>query len=230
MSDERGMTVIEMMVAATAGLIVAFATLAIVDVSARNSARIAHRVDLNQQVRPVMQHLTDELHSACVSPGAAPVLEGSTESSLGFLHQTGAAVTPIPDKRVVTLSGDALSEAVYPAAPGSEPGAWTFEDSPSSLRTLLDDVALAKVGDPGVTVPLFRYWAYETGATTLTELSVPLTAEDAAKTVRVDVAFALAPEGNPAQDPNAAVSVADSVLLRFEPAQGGTTEGNRPCV
>jgi hypothetical protein len=230
MRDERGMTVVELMVAAAVGLIVTFATLTIVDVSARNSAQIAHRVDLNQRVRPVMQHLTDELHSACVAPGLAPVLAESTESALIFMHQTGSAVTPVPDKRVVALNGDTLKETVYPAAPGSEPGAWTFEGSPSSDRVLLADVAAAEVGDPGVTVPLFRYYGYETGQTTLTQLPVPLSAENAAKTVRVDVAFAVDPESNPARDANAAVSVSDSVLLRFEPAQGGTTEGNRPCV
>jgi Prokaryotic N-terminal methylation motif len=230
MRDERGMTVVELMVAMTVGLIVMFATLAIVDVSARNSARISHRVDLNQRARPVMQHLTDELHSACVSPGVAPVLEGSTESSLSFIHQVGAAVTPVPDKRVVTLSGDTITETVYPPAAGSEPGAWTFLSTPTSTRTLLADIAPAEVGDPEATVPLFRYYGYATGQTTLTQLPVPLSAENAAKTVRVDVAFAVDPEANPTGDENAEVSVSDSVLLRFEPAQGGTTEGNRPCV
>jgi prepilin-type N-terminal cleavage/methylation domain-containing protein len=230
MSNERGMTMVEMLVAMSVGLVVTFATLAIVDVSARNSAQVTHRVDLNQRARPVMQHLLDELHSACVSPGVAPVLEGSTDSSLSFMHQIGSVVTPVPDKRVVSLTGDTLTESVYPPATGSEPGAWTFQGSPTSTRTLLTDIAPARVGEPEATVPLFRYYGYPTGQTTLSELPVPLSAENAAKAVRVDVAFAIDPETNPAQDENDGVTVADSVLLRFEPAQGGTTEGNRPCV
>ena len=229
MSDERGMTMIELLVAMTIGMVVLFATFAIADVSSRNSARIAHRVDLNQRVRPVMQHVMDELHSACVAPGVAPLLEGSTPNSLSFLHKTGSDVSPTPDRRVISLSDNTLSESVYAGVGGSGPDDWTFSTTPST-RVLLAGVEPAQLADPPTDVPLFRYYGYETGETSLTEVSTPLTKEIAETVVRVDVAFALDPTGNPTNDPNDGVSVADSVLLRFEPAQGGTTEGNRPCV
>jgi prepilin-type N-terminal cleavage/methylation domain-containing protein len=229
MSDERGMTLVELMIAMAVGFVVLFATFALVEVSARNSARIAHRVDLNQRVRPVMQHVMDELHSACVAPGIAPVLEGSTPSSLNFLHQTGSGVSPTPDRRVISLSGTTLSESLYAGVGGSGPDDWTFATTPST-RVLLADVEPAHLGDPPTDAPLFRYWAYEPGETTLAEVSTPLTEESAETVVQVDVAFSVDPSRNPTNDPNDAVSVADSVLLRFEPAQGGTTEGNGPCV
>ena len=84
--------------------------------------------------------LMDQLHSACVAPGVAPVLAGSTESSLSFLSRRGSAVSPTPDKRVVTPQRRAPSrESIYPATGGAAPS-WTFAGTPSSTRELLTGV------------------------------------------------------------------------------------------
>ena len=48
------------------------------------------RIDANQQARPVMERIMDELRSTCLTRGSVPILSGSTASSISFLHETGS--------------------------------------------------------------------------------------------------------------------------------------------
>ena len=72
--DERGFTLIEMLVAMLAGGIVASATLAIVIVSVHLTSNYNDRVDANQQGRMAIEQITQALNSSCVSAATAPVL------------------------------------------------------------------------------------------------------------------------------------------------------------
>ncbi len=228
-ASERGITMVEMMVSVALGMIVILGIFALTEVAIRSSARTAARVDADQRARPVLQRLVDELHSTCIGPEAGPILAGSDENEIIFLHQTGSAVGPTPDRRVVTLTGSTLSESVYPSTGGEAPN-WTFSPTPSSTRQLLTDVGPAALGDPPVLVPTFQYYAYDGGAVDPEPLDVPLTAERAPLTVQVTVAFSVAPRSTPVPDDLAAVSVADSILVRFSPASEDPTKVNGPCV
>ena len=226
--SERGFTLIELMMSIAIGITVVLGVFSLVDISLSNSARIAARVDANQRARPVLQRLVDELHSACVGPDSSPVLVGSGENTLGFKHRTGSAVSPTPDKRVVTLTGGTLSESVYPATGGTPPN-WTFASSPSSTRQLLTDVGPASAGDPPSNAPLFQYFADQAGQLG-TPLPTPLSAADAGRTVHVSISFSASPRNTPVSDENAAVSVSDSAYLRFSPFSEDPTKVNGPCA
>ena len=78
MSDQRGITVVELLVAIVAGMAVLFGSFIVLNGTLRGSARITQRVDATQRARPVLQHVMDELHSACVASRIAPILAGST--------------------------------------------------------------------------------------------------------------------------------------------------------
>jgi hypothetical protein len=200
-----------------------------VEVATRSQARVINRVDANQRARPVMTRVVDRIHSACVAPGIAPVRAGSDSNNLILWSKSGSAVAPVPDQYMITLSGTTLSESVYPMTGGMAP-AWTFSATPTSSRQLLTGVGPGQVGDPPAAVPFLRYYKFVGGQVSTTPLSVPLSAEDAARTVQVQIAFSTSPTSNGARDANAAITLADSATLRLEPASEDSSELNLPCV
>jgi type II secretory pathway pseudopilin PulG len=234
MRGERGFTMVELLVATAASIVVLFGILALVDVTTRGSARVAARVEANQRARVTLQRLLDQLHTTCVAPNVLPVVAASNgftsdDNTLIFLRQTGSAVSPTPDQYVVELENGTLTQRVYPATGGTAPS-WTFSATPQSTTQLATDVGPARVGGGSATVPLFQYFAYQGAQLSTTPLPTPLSASDAARTVAVTVSFSLAPASNPARDQNAAVSVSDSVVLRLSPASEAATEVNPPCA
>ena len=81
---EHGFTLIELMVAILTGLVITLALYAILEVSTKQTALIANRVQANQSGRLTMTKVVDELHSACFAEAVAPVLEGSGPTKLIF--------------------------------------------------------------------------------------------------------------------------------------------------
>ena len=237
MKSESGITVVELLVAISAGLAVLMGVFAVSQGTLRGSARVQQRVDATQRARPVMARILDELHSSCVSPGIAPVQSGSTNNSITFLHSTGNGVTPGATtttpltKRTITLSGTTLTESIYALTGGAAP-TWTFNSisTPAAGIRLLTNVGAGSVD--GVTVPMFRYYAYDntTGLINPTPLTVPLSANDAELTVQVDIAFAVLPTKTQLVEPKTAVTVSDSVLFRFSPAAEDASQSQLPCM
>lgn len=228
MSDERGYTIVELLVGMMVSLIVLGAIMMMVQVATGNQDRTSERVYANQRGRPVMTRIIDRLHSACVSPGLAPVRAESTGSSMILYSKSGSAVSPTPDKYVIARAGGKITETFYPGT-GSEPATWSF-GSPSASLQLVDGVETAVVDDPPASVPLFRYFAYEGGQVATTPLPTPLSEESAAKVVQVNVAFEVAPSATGNGDPGAPVVLSDAATLRIEPASEDSAQVNRPCV
>jgi hypothetical protein len=228
MSDESGFTLVEMLVTMFAGVIVFMAILTTIDVATRSQQRVDQRVAADQRARPVMTHIIDELHSACVATGVAPVLDGD-DKTITFLSKTGSDVSPIPDKHVITLTGTTLSETTYQGTGGTAPD-WTFSSSPTTNQ-LLDGVGAGSVD--GSSVPLFRYYDYTGGQLSSSPIIPPLTPTTAAQTVQVSVAFAADPtESGPSTvDANGSITVSDSAALRLQSAivPADPTEANKPC-
>jgi type II secretory pathway pseudopilin PulG len=228
MSGERGFTLVEMLVTMSTAVIVFMAILATIDVATRSQQRVDQRVAADQRARPVMTHIIDELHSACVATGIAPVLAGG-DSTITFVSKTGSDVSPIPDKHIITLTGTTLSEATYQGTGGTAPD-WTFSSTATTMQ-LLDGVGAGSVN--GSSVPLFRYYAYTGGQLSSTPLTTPLTGTDPDQTVEVSVAFAAFPtESGPSTvDANGSITVSDSVALRLQSAivPANPTEANKPC-
>jgi hypothetical protein len=230
MRSERAFTLIELVVGMFATIVILTAIMGLVRVSTTSQDRISERVTANQRMRPVMTNLINELHSACFAPNISPVQTGSTGSQMILLSKTGSAVSPTPDKRVVTLTGSVLSESIYAVSGGQAP-AYTFSATPSSTRELLTGVSAGAVGSPAAAVPMFRYYAYTGEAVSATPLPTPLSAADAARTAQVVLAFAAAPAGNiTGTEQQAAITITDSAVLRLEAAGETTGEVNLPCA
>jgi len=228
LSDERGITLIELLVGMVIGIVVLGGIVQMVTVTAKSSGRVSERVAADKAARPAFLRLMNELHSTCVMPQLAPVQAGSTSSSITFIQGTGSAVTVTPNKRVVTFNKAArtLTDTAYPATGGTAP-AWTFSSTPSSVYKL------SNVDQINGTVPIFSYYAIVNGQISPTPLSTTpsLSAANAAKTVQVDVNLAVYPQTSGSSDePGAPIELTDSAILRFTPTVEENTDPNVPCT
>lgn len=221
--DERGTTLIELLVATAAGVVVLFAISAMIIVSLRETVRTDSHVDATQRARLALNNVIEELHSACVAPRIAPVKAESTGTQLVFVHQTGSAVAPVPVLSKISLVGGVLSQSEYPSTSGEAPN-WKFAETASSTQQLMTNLS-----PTSPSTSIFSYYSYTNGEISATPLTTPLAASSAERTVKVGIAFTAAPQSTPIADPNAAASIADSALLRFTPAAFDTTAANLPC-
>jgi hypothetical protein len=141
-----------------------------------------------------------------------------------FLHKTGSAVAPTPDKRTLTFANGTLSETIYPYASGSAPN---YSFGTGTTTQLLTNVGRGTI-DGVANIPIFRYYAYSNGVLG-SALPTPLSAANAAKTVQVTVTFAASPSKTQVVDAGSSTTVSDSSLFRFSPANEDATATNLPC-
>jgi prepilin-type N-terminal cleavage/methylation domain-containing protein len=226
--DERGYTLVELLVGMVISLVVLSAILAMVQVATGDQSRVSDHVVANQRGRPAMNRIIDALHSACISPGLAPVRENSSASSLIVYSKAGSAVSPVPNRHVFSFAEGELTEKVAIGS-GAEPSKWSF-GSETSPAQVVDGVSSAEIGEPPEAVPYFRYFAYEGGQVATTPLPTPLSKDDAANVVQVDIAFTVAPSAGAVGDPTALITLTDSATLRIEPASEDSAQVNLPCV
>lgn len=234
--DERGYSLPELSVAIIVGSVILGGLFTMISFSVRSNARTTSRVAVDQVARPAMQRIVDELHSACIYPGLAPVQAGSTGSRLSFIASSGSAANPTPVlHRITHETSGALNDYSYPQTGGTAPN-WLFSSSWTDRFTLLPRAL--KIG----TTPVFRYYKYSNGAISTTPLPAPdgsgLTAENAKLVVQVTVAFqaslsagADAIDTNPgASSSQSPISLTESVLLRFSPSNEDTNKAGLPCT
>lgn len=215
------MTLVELLVAISTGVIVMTGITVAMIVTMRETERVSSHVEANQNARLTMTKILAELHSACVAPQLAPIQGESTGTNLVFLHQTGAAVAPLPILSKITLSGTTLSQSNYQATGGAAPS-WTFPTSPTSTEILMKGVN--QVG----TTPLFAYYAYSGAKISSTRQTTPLESR-AASTSQVSITFSTSPTNSVSGDTNAATTIQDAALLRLTPPGYSSSANNLPC-
>ncbi len=221
--DQRGITLVELLVASAAGAIVFMGLTMVVIASVHQTTRITDRIHATSEARTVLHRIVTELHSACVASEVAPIQANSSGTTMTFVYQTGSGAALTPVLRKISLSGSTLSLTTYPATSGSTPQ-WTFSSTPSSTQTLLTNVSAVSGS-----VPLFRYYAFSNGQISSTPLAVPLSATNAAFAVQVNVALKISPGGAPVKDADGPAIVQDSAYLRFSPPAAVTAAANLPC-
>ncbi len=221
--DERGMTLIELVVAMAAGMIVFAGITTMVAASLNQSTRVTRRVHATQEARMTVHRVVTELHSACVAAEVAPIQEGSSGTSLSFVYQTGSAATLTPVLHKISLTGTTLSLSTYPSTSGSIPE-WKFSSTASSTSTLMTNVSAISASEP-----IFTYYKYVNGLISSTPLTVPLSEANALAAVQIDIALKVTPPGRTTGAAKLPGIVQDSALLRFTPPGGKSTALNLPC-
>jgi hypothetical protein len=226
-NDERGATMVELIVSTATGLIVLSALTMVIVVSMHANARVSARVDATQRARLVVTKVLQQLHSACVAPRIAPIQTGSTGTSLRFIHappSQGAAVAPMPTFTEITLSDGVLTQTDWPGTGGSSPN-WTY--SATSTTTEL----LSGVGPIAPSSSIFSYYASSNGSLAPTPQTTPLEATATPLTIQVRMALSASPSrgDSPVADPGAAANVRTGATLRLTPPSFNEAAPALPC-
>ncbi len=220
--DERGTTLIELMVALSAGLVILVALSMVILVTLHGTDRVAARVDATQRGRLAISKIMEELHTACVTPEVAPIKAESNGTVLRFIHQTGSAVSPTPIWSVVSLSNGKLSQQDY-SVTGTAPN-WAPSTELGPSRTLLTGVTPIPPNSW-----IFSYYAYSGGTISETSQEVPLNSTNSLLTVEVKVALMAAPATTPVKDAGAGAAVEDAATLRLTPPSFNEGSPAKPC-
>ncbi len=145
MSDERGTTLVELIVAMAVGVVVLFAIFATVDYARTSAAVTSDRVETLQRGRLGMERVTQLLRSAaCPENGDQPALIETGATRVGFHSKLGpdatVAETALVRKRVLRLEGGTLWEDVYLLSSGGPDEDLVYRTTPDSSRRLIDRV------------------------------------------------------------------------------------------
>jgi Tfp pilus assembly protein PilW len=254
--EERGVTLVEVLVALVTGIVVLGAAYSILEVSLHQSARLVDYAQTAQVGRTAMTQIVDELHSACISEGFKPVQAGSGESKLVFVNayseeaKIGTSETKSGKttwnarKDEVLWSGEKLTDKTYQSSGGSWPE-FTFAVSPTPAggTQLAERVTKAEIENTETKAkespPVFRYYDYATKpATQATEPLSTLTAvtppaagfskEEAEKVAAVQVSFRTSPTSGSKQA-DRRTDLTNQVTFAFSAARSEATIQDAPC-
>lgn len=223
--DESGLTLVELLVSITTGLVVMAAIASAMVMTIRETGRVTSHVESNQRSRLAMTKIVNQLHSACFAPQIAPVRAESNGSVLTFVHQVGSQVAPVPILSRIALEGETLSQTNYSALAGTGPN-WKFATAnPSTPEALMTGVKPISEGSP-----VFSYYTYANGEISGTPLPTPLrTDAEAARAIQVRIAFQTVPAPPVQGDEGAETQIQDAVLFRLSAPAYNVAAGNAPC-
>jgi Tfp pilus assembly protein PilW len=249
---ESGFTMIEVLVATATSVVVLLAAGAVFIVSLHQSSRITDRVHATQLGRIAMSRMIDELHSACLTTGFAPIQEESTTNRLFFINTFGEEAIPKKAyEREIEWTGNPsttksskgeLIEKTWPSTSASTWPTFAFNvktETPTT-KVLGTEIYNSEV-KPGAFLPIFEYSKYaekvtestSTASNSLTE--IPLAAETklgekAGEAAAVKVNFTAAPtDNNENVSADRSLPLSTQVVLSFgSPAAEGTIKDS-PC-
>lgn len=191
------MTLIELMIGLSIGLVVTFASFAVLERATTASHEIADRQEAVQRGRQAMELMTRQLRSqVCLGESAEPISYGDG-TALTFYADLSDGSQNVTRRTLafVPASGSTpaqIREDVYVGS-GTYPDL-SFGSAPTTSKALLSGAKLIRAA--GIDQPLFRYYAFQPGSPTgdLEELAAPLSAADASRTVMVRIGFVSMPE------------------------------------
>ncbi len=236
--DERGLTLIELLVAMIAGLVVSFAAFSILDTSLSQSARVADRVSADQRGRTAMEKIMLKLHSSCVAAKTTPVEPGSEANKLLIISQTGseASFAKVELHEISFTEKEKgkgkLTDTAYENTGAKPAPNWEFNlAKPIRIQTLLTGMTQSENSEKKA-IPIFQYFKYEGSKLSETPLAAGelLNEKTASEVAAITVTFTTAPESGTA-DKRAgerSVNLTDTAVLRFSPASPSAS--NMPCA
>jgi prepilin-type N-terminal cleavage/methylation domain-containing protein len=191
--DQRGFTLVELLVSMTIGVAVLLATFAIFDSALLAQGRVDDRTDSIARGRTAMEQIVQQLRSqVCLGP-SLPAIEYGDDDEVRFYADL-ANTTFVPERRVLTFAGGALTERDYTgrATGGSPP--YSFNTTPSRTRVILDRMTLA-TDSGGTVIPFFSYYGFDrsTPPEPRLVLPAPLSNTDRAQVVQIRVSFMALP-------------------------------------
>ena len=160
---ESGFTLVELLVAMAASMIVLIGLSEVLVAVLHQSQATVTRVASTRNARIGFSTIENELHSACVSSGAAngfaPIQSGSTATSMSFVTYTGPSLNPTPTWHVLTLTSSNTLTDTTETVTGSA-GNWSPVASSAQTTTLLSNVTAYTDPTTKTTTPVFQYFYY----------------------------------------------------------------------
>jgi prepilin-type N-terminal cleavage/methylation domain-containing protein len=205
--SQAGVTLIELLVAMSIGLVTVFAAIALLETSSKQSIAVAARVNATQRGRITMDTITRELRSqVCYSP-VVPALVSATDDSVKFHADLSDGTRPIEQRELVF---DPTAQTIVERTWAGVGTPITFPTMTKS-RQLLSDVTRRAAPN----APIFRYYAYTTATPPRPDtvpLPTPLSATDLARVAKVDIGYTtLPPKGGTA---GSAVTLQNEIYVR----------------
>ncbi len=228
--DERGFTLVEVMIAMAIGLVVSTAALAALIVSVHLSSNYTDRVEANQTGRLAMEKITQALNSSCVTTNQAPVLAGSTPTKLMFYSTIYDVPGTVPDEFTISL----------PVSQPNQAAAFTMIDQPLSGTAPnwvpsgpSSSFPLAQWAAQSPGTPVFQYFGYASNGT-ISTTAFPLTngvlsTTQAAATAEVAINYQVWPSDNWSAN-SRPVDFSDEVTFRLTPPSSSAGAANLPCM
>jgi Tfp pilus assembly protein PilV len=194
-AEQSGFTLPELLTSIFIGMIVIMAAFMLLDRAVTGSAQVADREDASQRGRVAMEQIATRLRSE-VCLGTSQAIQSGDDNSVTFYANLSSNATSAQKRTLrYVASENKMYEDIYNGT-GTFP-ALTFPASPSSTREIARPIqqATKKSGSTTTTLPIFRYYKYAPNTTngSLTQLTTPLSANDAGDVVMIAVAFAALP-------------------------------------
>jgi Tfp pilus assembly protein PilW len=186
--ESGGFTVIELMVAASVGIIVLLVAFALLDASSQSYTRIDTRLDGTQRARRAMDWFERTIRSQACPDQSTPAVMEATPSSITLWTDFGGTNFNPQQHKLELTSGkliDSTLTGTYPT------------QVISSATTLATTIAKVDTN-----TPIFRYYAFQpgvNGAPTLPSLQLNpqangmLSAADLRRIVKIEINFAALP-------------------------------------
>jgi len=190
--DQRGFTLVELLMTTVIGTIVLLAAFTIFDAALHAQTRVDDRSDMVARGRTAMEQVVQQLRSqVCLGPGYPAVTYG--DGSHVTFYADLADTTFVPQKRDLTFSGGTLTERDYTGSPSSGNPPYTFAATPSRTRVIATSLVNQTQG--ATTIPFFTYYSFNAAnpVRPANLLAVPLSATDMARVVQITVAFGALP-------------------------------------
>jgi Tfp pilus assembly protein PilW len=241
--DERGFSLIELLVAMLSATIVAGALFAVLNFSTAESSTLSDKVQADQLGRVAMTRIDEELHSACIAPKFTPIQSESNESNLRFITAySKEAVIPQAELHEIVWTKATGTLIDYSAKnSGGEWPTFTFSEPRTELNRK-KSVLATNISKNGET-PIFEYFKYasettegekaavstlETTPLSGTKTVAGLTTTEAGEAASVLVTFnAAAPDGKTAR--NRSTNLSSQVTFAFAVPNSETPIHDSPC-
>ena len=216
------MTVMELAMAMTVGLIVITGVFTMLDTSVRLNTGVMSKTDAMQRGRLAMDTITQELRSqVCLNNlnNPAIVATKATGDTVTFYSDFSSADgDKPPEKRTLTFdrTNGNITTKIYRTAK-LKPLPADFPLNPSVTQLRLENAQLQKKTS-GEEIPFLQYFAYKwvgdrpVAEEVLTPAANGLNAAQAARVARIDINFTSRPTG--AKDDKKGVRLSDQIMVR----------------
>jgi len=216
--EESGMTLIELLVASTLGIIVITAAFQVLIVGMKGTQRVAAGVDTVQRGRQAMENVTRELRTQICLPtltGPQPAILSGDGTTVSFYADLGDE-NLTPDLRTISFAGNQITEKTYAnTGTTTSPAFSGYPGTPATTRVLATNVV-----QDGST-PYLRYYKFSTSDPIEPSIQIgstaALTSDEKARVVQINVTFVVRP-GGPNADPASATIMDNKVFVRTSSA------------